>query len=158
MSETPNRVQQLEQALALSRELYRDEQLKNERFQRTWADKEAKLLQRIEWLEAQIVSDVARASRAKKPRHPHRPHTDKNAPVMAEVQALTRHSTGGLVYDVNEKYAVPVHAVDALVAQGYVVATGRVFTKHDMKAKRFGDDLSPGTPDPAAMHADLPRG
>lgn len=63
-----DRVAQLEEALAISRELYRDVQRRHERHERLWGEREVKLLQRIEWLEATIAGDVMRASKAKKPR------------------------------------------------------------------------------------------
>lgn len=63
--DSSDRVTQLEQALAISRDLYRDAQLKLEAIERSWSAKEAALLQRIAWLQSRLTSEVVRESRTK---------------------------------------------------------------------------------------------
>lgn len=61
--DSPDRVTQLERALAIAREMLEEKDRRHEAAERHWAAKYTDLMQRIGWLEAQVTADVVRQSK-----------------------------------------------------------------------------------------------
>lgn len=62
-SQSPSRETQLEMCLTGAREMIADLERRHEAAERAWAQTEARLLQRIEWLEGRIAGIVVRESK-----------------------------------------------------------------------------------------------